>query len=189
MDTWKFLAAALASVSLAACDMPASESRVAGASVVATSGVTHNWTVHEDGAYGYASGKGGPGAPAAAPPVATFRYLGLIDGEYQIGVDDASGTIASCANPCTNIRYIQEGETIQRAAYDPQSAIGAAFADAFSGRLEVYQLPPPEMEQVTLATPAPDSGLQPPPGDEPQPLPPGASPAATPSSSGQGPDR
>jgi len=186
MSTPKFLAAvAIAGMSLAACDMPASGSRVANANVVGAIGVTHNWTVHEDGAYGYVSGKRGP----AAEPVATFRYLGLIDGEYQIGVDDASGTIASCANPCAAIRYIQEGETIQRVAYDPQSAIGAAFADAFSGRLEVYQLPPPEMEQMTLATPAPDSGLQPPPGGEPQPIPQGPSPVGTPSFSDRGADR
>ena len=158
------------------------------ANVVVANGVSHNWTVHEDGAYGYA-GKREPDAGAAAAPVATFRYLGLIDGEYQIGVDDASGTIASCANPCTTIRYIQEGQTIQRVAYDPQSVIGAAFADAFNGRLEVYQLPPPEMEQATLATPASDSGLQPPPGDEPVPMPQGSSPAATASSSDRGTDR
>jgi len=179
MSTSKLLLAILASMSLAACGMPASGGRKADANVVDASGGAHNWTVHEDGAYGYASGNVAPTAGAGAAAVTTFRYLGLINGEYQIGVGDASGTIAACANPCSTIRYIQEGETIQRVAYDPKSAIGAAFADAFNGRLDLYELPPPEMEQATLATPAPDAGTQQPAGEP---------PPATPSSD-QGPYR
>jgi len=175
MSPLKFLAAALASASLAACDMPASGGRAAAAKVASAGESAHRWTVHEDGAYGYAPANG---PRAAAAPAATFRYLGLVDGEFQIGVD-ASGTIAACANPCAVIRYVHEGETIQRVAFDPQSAIGAAFTDAFNGKLEVYQLPPPEMEQATLSTPAASEPAPPPtPGEESLPSSQGASPAA-----------
>jgi hypothetical protein len=176
MSPLTFLAAALASASLAACDMPASGGRTAAVQVVSAGDSAHRWTVHEDGAYGYAPEKGqrGPAAPAA-----TFRYLGLVDGEYQIGVDDASGTIAACAHPCAVIRYVQEGETIRRVAFDPQSAIGAAFTDAFNGKLEVYQLPPPDMEQAALSTPAASEPAPPlAPGEEPPPDSQGPSPTA-----------
>ena len=176
MSPLKFLAAALASASLAACDMPASDGRAAAANVVSASEAAHNWAVHEGGAYGYAPVSGRRDLTA---PVATFRYLGLVDGEYQIGIDDASGTIASCAKPCAVIRYVQEGETTQRVAFDPQSAIGAAFTDAFNGKLEVYQLPPPEMEQATLSTPAASEPAPPlPPGEAPLPDSQGLSPTA-----------
>ena len=73
----------------------------------------------------------------AAGNVIVFQYLGLDDdGKHVLASIDTDGSImnrARCASPC---RIIQRdyGKPI---AYSPGSIIGAAFEDAFRGKLRV----------------------------------------------------
>jgi hypothetical protein len=152
----------IASASLTACSAPASVSRDTDASKTSADEGAHNWTVHQDGAYGYPAAFASERNAVAAARVIMFRYLGRVDSEYEIGSEDALGTIAACANPCTRVRYIQEGETVQRVALDPQSPIGLAFKDAVNGQLEVSQLQAPKMEQLTVSAPSAVPDPQPP---------------------------
>lgn len=73
----------------------------------------------------------------AAGDVITFQYLGLNDdGQHVLASMNPDGTVwrtASCSSKCRVIEY-SDG---RRIAYAPQSIIGAAFQDAFRGKLRV----------------------------------------------------
>ena len=66
---------------------------------------------------------------------AHVRYLGEHDGVFKLQVD---GDTATCANPCQVITVGADSFHVERLAFDPDSIIGAAFTDAFNGRLEIY---------------------------------------------------
>jgi hypothetical protein len=89
----------------------------------------HNWRYRDGQAYAY-QGEGPPGGA-----VQYYRYLGVREGVYTLQVD---GDTASCADPCQVITVRTGGFHVERLAFDPDSLIGAAFTDAFNGRLQVY---------------------------------------------------
>lgn len=73
----------------------------------------------------------------AAGDVLTFRYFGLNEnGQHVLASINPDGSVwrtASCKSQCRVIEY-SDG---RRIAYSPQSVIGAAFQDAFRGKLRV----------------------------------------------------
>ena len=86
----------------------------------------------------------------AAGKVLMFRFEGVHDGLYELTAIDGSGRPLysyECTRPCTAIKvYTWQG--IERWAFNPDSVIGAAFTDAFNGKLEPTRqkpatLPPP----------------------------------------------
>jgi hypothetical protein len=99
----------------------------------------HQWFAHTNGEYGYTEGPAG----AVASRVVMLRYYG-----YQGGLDTllsytAGYLQAQCARPCQTIRVVDAHGVVRQVAYDPDSVIGHAFADAETGQLEVYAAPAP----------------------------------------------
>jgi hypothetical protein len=74
-------------------------------------------------------------AGQSTPAVQMYRYLGEHDGVFKLQV---GGETATCANPCQVITVRSGLFHVERLAFDPDSLIGAAFTDAFNGRLEIY---------------------------------------------------
>lgn len=97
----------------------------------------HNWQYRDGQDYVYQgelpADQKTAGSSTAA--VQRYRYLGEHDGVFKLQVD---GDVATCANPCQVITLATGGFHVERLAFDPDSLIGAAFTDAFNGRLEVY---------------------------------------------------
>lgn len=64
-----------------------------------------------------------------------YRYLGEHDGVFELQFD---GETATCANPCQTINIHAGAFHVERLDFDPNTLIGAAFSDAFNGRMEIY---------------------------------------------------
>lgn len=91
----------------------------------------------------------------AAGNVVTFAYLGEQNGKHTLANVRPDGSIAmtsTCNKPCRVITYADG----QRIGYNEASIIGAAFADALSGKLKVAQhVTPPRPIGVAAATTPP----------------------------------
>jgi len=98
---------------------------------------THNWQYRDGQEYAYQGelSEDQKKAGQSTPAVQMYRYLGEHDGVFKLQVD---GDTATCANPCQVITLHAGGFHVERLAFDPDSIIGAAFTDAFNGRLEIY---------------------------------------------------
>lgn len=95
----------------------------------------------------------------AAGNVVTFQYLGLNgDGQHVLASMNTDGSVwrtASCKSQCRVIEY-SDG---RRIAYSPESVIGAAFQDAFRGKLRVADWAKDEVvEPMTAPVAAPPKG-------------------------------
>ncbi|MBM0169683.1 hypothetical protein [Altererythrobacter sp. C41] len=91
-------------------------------------------------------------AGKVAGDVVTFAYLGERDGRHILARVMPNGTItgrSSCRSPCRVITY-EDGTQV---GYNEGSIIGAAFADALNGELEIARLVRP--------TPLPPAELPP----------------------------
>jgi hypothetical protein len=97
----------------------------------------HNWLYRKGQEYAYQQDPSAVPhkAGSQAPAVQMYRFLGERDGVYTLQVD---GETATCANPCQVITLQAGGFHRERLAFDPDSLIGAAFTDAFNGRMAVY---------------------------------------------------
>jgi hypothetical protein len=125
----------------AATDTPAADPTAATAPRPAG----HHWRFKEGLEYGYESevSENEKKAGQAAGDVLMFRYLGEKDGVYTIRAEsDSEVANYSCANPCELIKEVMRdplGVHSFRRPYAPNSVVGGALADAFSGELEVYR--------------------------------------------------
>ncbi|AKM06123.1 hypothetical protein [Pelagerythrobacter marensis] len=90
-----------------------------------------------------------------AGDVVTFAYLGENDGKHVLARVMPNGTItgrSSCRSPCRVITY-EDGTQV---GYNESSIIGAAFADALNGELEIASLVkptrsrPPELQPSSV---------------------------------------
>lgn len=108
-----------------------------GEATLPSASATHNWQyrVGQDYAYKAAPSGGQTNAGQATPTVQMYRYLGEHDGVFTLQVD---GDTMTCANPCQTITVHAGGFHVERLDFDPDTIVAAAFADAFNGRLEVY---------------------------------------------------
>jgi hypothetical protein len=130
--TWAFLTSVGA---LAGCNADPNNS-TPGAPETAPAVANHFWIVHEGDGYGYAEART-PDQQGAGLRVMTFRYLGVSGGVYRLTSDQMQGKTARCANPCSTIEYTgPNGDVVNRAAFNPDTVIGAAFTDAFNGQLQ-----------------------------------------------------
>ncbi len=105
-----------------------------------------------------------------AGDVVTYAYLGEEGGRHILARVSPSGSVlarSSCRNPCRVITY-DNGDQL---GYDERSIIGAAFADAIAGKLEVacYE-PQPRWQNTAPTVPPPPSSL-PTPTPKPPPAP------------------
>jgi len=112
----------------------------------------HQYITREGELYGYvtAVSEEDQKRGRAVGDVLMFRYEGVHEGLYGLTAIDGSGRPQysyECARPCAAIKvYTWQG--IERWAFNPDSVIGAAFTDAFNGKLEPVRrkpvvLPPP----------------------------------------------
>jgi hypothetical protein len=106
-----------------------------------------NYAFRESGGYGYVSepSEEEKKRGKTAGQVAMFAFRGESKGVYKISALDDQGRTNShyeCRNPCVVIKRVMRG-SVSRLAYNPESLVGAAFADAFAGQLEVTREPPP----------------------------------------------
>jgi hypothetical protein len=115
-------------------------------------GPDHRYITREGELYGYvtAVSEEDKKRGRAAGDVLMFRYEGVHKGIYELTAIDGSGRPQfsyECTRPCTAIKaYSWQG--IERWEFNPDSVIGAAFIDAFNGKLEPTRrkpatLPPP----------------------------------------------
>lgn len=89
----------------------------------------------------------------AAGDVVSYAYVGIRNGKHVLARVGNAGRIlgySSCAKPC-RIITLDDGE---RLAYNSDSIIGAAFADALAGRLEIAEEErrpsPPDAQRLPL---------------------------------------
>ena len=100
---------------------------------------SHNYDFVEDGSYGYVSAVSEDDRKrgVAIGNVLLFRYLGKIEGVYRIQLLSDSGQVTGyyeCPRQCGAIKsYV--GGAMRRIPYNPTSMVGAAFEDAFLGKL------------------------------------------------------
>jgi hypothetical protein len=111
---------------------PRQTPRPRNAAAAPSSSATHNWLYRSGQDYAY---EAQPSAGQTVPTTQIYRYLGQHDGVFRLQVD---GETATCPDPCEVITLHTGLFHVERVAFDPDSLIGAAFADAFDGQLEVY---------------------------------------------------
>lgn len=109
---------------------------------------THNYDFAEDGAYGYVSAVSEENRKRgiAIGDVLLFRYLGKSDGLYRIQWLNDSGQIIGyyeCSRQCRAIKSYSGG-AMRRIPYNPTSMVGAAFEDAFLGKLRAKPIAVPK---------------------------------------------
>lgn len=121
---------------------------------------THNYNFAEDGAYGYVSAVSEEDRKrgVAIGDVLLFRYLGKSEGLYRIQWLNDSGQVISyyeCPRQCGAIKAYAGG-TMHRIPYNPQSLVGAAFEDAFLGKLRAKPIatPKPLVAEPAIEEPA-----------------------------------
>ena len=72
--------------------------------------------------------------------VVSIRYLGQKDGLFSIAVDEEPDVRITCTDPCVIMKSMtSDGTVVSRDVFTPDSVSGAAFEDAFDGKLEVYK--------------------------------------------------
>jgi hypothetical protein len=91
----------------------------------------------------------------ASGDVVMFKYLGRSGGLFRL--EDASGAVSECSNPCRVIKTVHPGGYVSRTGFSPSSIFGSAFSDAFNGFLEVTAPPrtyePPSLPAEPISPP------------------------------------
>lgn len=104
----------------------------------------HNYDLREGGAYGYtaAVSEEDQKKGRAAGDVLMFKYAGLSDGAYHLLLLGDDGQVigtAECPEQCVAIKERFTDGGAKRVAFTESSVIGAAFEDAFRGKLVKVQ--------------------------------------------------
>lgn len=120
---------------------------------------SHNYDFVEDGSYGYVSAVSEEDRKrgVAIGDVLLFRYLGKSEGVYRMQWLNDSGQVVGyyeCPRQCGAIKSYTSG-AMRRIPYNPRSLVGAAFEDAFLGKLLAKPIAP-------VTVPATEEPVQPP---------------------------